>query len=120
MDYTERDIKNLIDDLMERSEKKSLSVANRSLMCTAADVISKLHNCNEEKYDVSNVNYHIVADASPSENPITSVVVKDEEICNVRKNGNWEIKRVFVDYYLPCEEVVIVFKKKTGESNATD
>lgn len=67
---------------------------------------------NERQYNIANVKYRTITDVSPSGEPITNVVLKGEEVCNVSKGGKWEIARVLCDCYLPYDEVVIVFKKK--------
>lgn len=50
---------------------------------------------------------------SPSDEPFTKIYVADEEVLVMPKDGNWEIERVLFDYYEdPCNELVVVFKKK--------
>ena len=48
-----------------------------------------------------------------TDEPFTKVCVGDEEVLLMPKDGNWEIEHILFDYYEdPCDELVIVFKKK--------
>ena len=49
---------------------------------------------------------------SPTDEPITKICVGDEEVFSIPKDGNWEIERVFLDYWMPHDELIVVLKRK--------
>lgn len=49
---------------------------------------------------------------SPTNEPFTKIYVGDEEVLTMPKESSWEIQRVLLDFWQPCEELIIVFKKK--------
>lgn len=66
--------------------------------------------------DTIDLHYHTIGDVTPTGEPITRIIVRDKEVCYLPANGEWEISRVYFDYYQPLKNVIIVFKNK-GELN---
>ena len=50
-----------------------------------------------------------------TDEPFTKVCVGDEEVLLMPKDGNWEIKSVLLDYWMPHDELIVVLKKKEGK-----
>ena len=48
----------------------------------------------------------------PTDEPFIKICVGDEEVLTMSKESSWKIERVFLDFWQPCEELVIIFKKK--------
>ena len=49
---------------------------------------------------------------SPTDEPFIKIYVADEEVLTMPKESNWEINRVLLDFWQPCDELIIIFKKK--------